>query len=261
VITIRATGEISDDNPALMAGRCDICLMTYEKFGAMVLASPHLLNQVGTIVVDEVQMLADPNRGANLEFILTLLKSRRSEGVAPQVICLSAVIGDTGGLERWLDGRQLRHETRPVPLVEGVLNGAGRYHFRAEGGAEKAEPWVTPEWSGKFTSQDLVIPLVRRLIGEGKQIIVFREIKGETVGCAGYLAARLGLPAAQEALDGLPRETPRRHLSACDAPSAAGWPSTTPISTGPNGRSSKRSSESRIPSCASWWQPPPWPWG
>jgi helicase len=208
VITIRATGEISDDNPALMTGRYDICLMTYEKFGAMVLANPHLLNQVGTIVVDEVQMLVDPNRGANLEFILTLLKSRRNEGVDPQVICLSAVIGDTGGLERWLGGRQLRHEVRPVPLIEGVLNGAGQYHFLAEDGTEKTDPCITPEWSGKFSSQDLVIPLVRKLVGEDKQVIVFREIKGETVGCAEYLAARLGLPAAQEALDALPSGDP-----------------------------------------------------
>jgi helicase len=204
VVTIRATGEISDDNAALMAGRYDICLMTYEKFGAMVLANPHLLNQVGTIVVDEVQMLADPNRGANLEFILTLLKSRRSDGIDPQVICLSAVIGDSGGLEHWLGGRQLRHETRPVPLIEGVLNGAGRYDYVAEDGLEKAEQYVTPEWTGKFSSQNLVIPLARRLVQEGKRVIVFREIKGETVGCAEYLAARLGLPAAQEALDALP---------------------------------------------------------
>jgi ATP-dependent DNA helicase len=208
VITIRATGEISDDNPALMAGRYDICLMTYEKFGAMVLASPHLLRQVGTIVVDEVQMMVDPNRGANLEFILTLLKSRRAEGIEPQLICLSAVIGDTGGLERWLDGRHLRHEVRPVPLIEGVLNGAGEYRFLDEGGTEKTERIIRPEWSGKNSSQDLVIPLVAKLVQEGKQVIVFREIKGETVGCAQYLAARLGLTPAQEALDVLPSGDP-----------------------------------------------------
>jgi helicase len=208
VVTIRATGEISDDNPAFMTGRYDICLMTYEKFGAMVLASPHLLNQVGTIVVDEVQMLVDPNRGANLEFILTLLRSRRSEGIEPQIVCLSAVIGDTGGLDRWLGGRQLRHEVRPVPLIEGVLNDAGQYHFLAEDGTEKTDPCITPEWSGKYSSQDLVIPLVAKLVREDKQVIVFREIKGETVGCAEYLAARLGLPAAQEALDTLPSGDP-----------------------------------------------------
>lgn len=204
VITIRSTGEISDDNFALMSGRYDICLMTYEKFGAMVLANPHLLRQVGTIVVDEVQMLVDPSRGANLEFVLTLLKSRRTEGIAPQIICMSAVIGDTGGLERWLDGRQLRHEDRPVPLVEGVLNRAGQFRYLDEDGTVKTERVITPEWSGKDSSQDLVIPLVAKLVGEDKQVIVFREIKGETVGCAGYLSARLGLPPAQEALNALP---------------------------------------------------------
>jgi helicase len=204
VVTIRSTGEISDDNAALMLGRYDICLMTYEKFGAMVLANPHLLRQVGSIVVDEVQMIVDPNRGANLEFILTLLKSRRAEGIEPQLICLSAVIGDTGGLERWLDGRQLRHDVRPVPLVEGVLNGVGEYRFLDEDRTVKTEHIITPEWSGKNSSQDLVIPLVSKLVNEGKQVIVFREIKGETMGCAEYLAARLRLPPAGEALDRLP---------------------------------------------------------
>jgi helicase len=204
VVTIRATGEISDDNAELMNGRYDICLMTYEKFGAMVLANPHLLRQIGTIVVDEVQMMVDPSRGANLEFVLTLLKSRRAEGIEPQIICLSAVIGDTGGLERWLDGRQLRHEARPVLLIEGVLNSAGQYRFIDEYGAVKAEGLITPEWSGKNSSQDLLIPLAAKLVREDKQVIVFRETKPETVGCAQYLAARLDLPSARDALDALP---------------------------------------------------------
>ncbi|MEU1499649.1 DEAD/DEAH box helicase [Streptomyces sp. NPDC005732] len=208
VVTIRSTGEISDDNTALMSGRYDICLMTYEKFGAMVLANPHLLRQIGTIIVDEVQMLVDPSRGANLEFVLTLIKSRRSQGVAPQVICLSAVIGDTGGLEHWLEGRQLRYENRPVPLIEGVLSGSGQYRYLDESGVVKTERAITPEWSGKSSSQDLVIPLVAKIVREGKQVIVFREVKGETVGCAEYLAARLDLPTAQEALDSLPSGDP-----------------------------------------------------
>ena len=204
IVTIRSTGEISDDNAALMSGRYDICLMTYEKFGAMILANPYLLRQVGTIVVDEVQMLVDPGRGANLEFVLTLVKSRRAAEISPQIICLSAVIGDTGGLERWLDGRQLRHEERPVPLVEGVVDGSGRYRYLDEDGLPKTEKAITPLWSGRNSSQDLVIPLVAKLVDECKQVIVFREIKGETLGCARYLAAQLGLPPAQAALDALP---------------------------------------------------------
>lgn len=208
IVTIRSTGEVSDDNAALMSGRYDLCLMTYEKFGAMVLANPYLLRQVGTIVVDEVQMLVDPSRGANLEFVLTLIKSRRAEGITPQIICLSAVIGDTGGLERWLDGRQLRSEKRPVPLIEGVLDGSGQFRYLDEDGVTRNDQAVTPLWSGKNSSQDLVIPLVTKLAAENKQVIVFREIKAETVGCAEYLSARLGLPAAQAALDALPSGDP-----------------------------------------------------
>jgi len=45
---------------------------------------------------------------------------------------------------------------------------------------------------------------VTKLIAEDKQVIVFREIKGDTVGCAGYLSARLSLPPAQQALNALP---------------------------------------------------------
>ena len=78
--TIRATGDFTDDNAALMRGQYDICLITYEKATALALVSPHLLDGVGTIVVDEAQMIVDANRGANLEFLLTLLRVRRRTG-------------------------------------------------------------------------------------------------------------------------------------------------------------------------------------
>ncbi len=40
-------------------------------------------------------------------------------------------------------------------------------------------------------------------------MIVFRETKGETTGCAAYLARSLGLPAAAEAIAELPAADPR----------------------------------------------------
>jgi len=204
---IRATGEIADDIPALMRGQYDIGLMTYEKCAALFLGNPYLLNQVGTIVIDEVQMIADPSRGANLEFLLTLLRVRYSQESGPQLIALSAVIGDTNGLERWLGARLLRRVERPVPLDEGVLRGDGSFRFLDPSGVEKSEPCIQRE-PLKGTSQDWVIPLVRKLVGEGKQVIVFRETKGYTVGCAQYLARALGLPPAQAVLDVLPGGDP-----------------------------------------------------
>ncbi|WP_282611274.1 DEAD/DEAH box helicase [Pelagibius sp. Alg239-R121] len=78
VRTIEATGE-TDDISDLLRGQYDIALLTYEKFTAIALSFPHVLEQVGVVVVDETQMLADPTRGANLESLLTLIRMRRRE--------------------------------------------------------------------------------------------------------------------------------------------------------------------------------------
>ncbi|WP_455271604.1 DEAD/DEAH box helicase [Rhizobium herbae] len=203
-----ATGETDDISP-LIRGKYDIALLTYEKFAALALAYPHILAQAGTIVVDEVQMIADQSRGANLEFILTLIKMRRREGIEPQIIALSAVIGDTGGLETWLGGRLLRREERPVPLREGVLryDGSFRYIDPADG-SEKVEPGAVVRMRLKDSAQDWIIPLIRKLAVAGEQVIVFRETKSESRNVGNYLAAQLGLPPASEAVKRMPRLDP-----------------------------------------------------
>lgn len=208
--TIRATGDsTSDEIQPLMRGQYDVCLMTYEKCAGLLLGSPHILDQVAVIVVDEVQMIADASRGVNLEFLLTLLRVRRRQAAEPQLIALSAVIGDTNGLERWLDAGILRRTERPVPLDEGVIRGDGSFRYIASDlGGERIDPaHVRPELR-KGSSQDYIIPLVRKLAAEGKSTLVFRETRGEAQGCALYLAQALGLPPAQEALDGLPIADP-----------------------------------------------------
>ncbi len=208
--TIRATGESTAyDMLPLMRGQYDICLMTYEKFAALVLGSPHILDQVATIVVDEVQMIADTSRGVNLEFLLTLLRMRRRQGAEPQLIALSAVIGDTNGLERWLDARILRRTERPVPLDEGIIRADGSFRFISSDTGEEqvVKSVIRPEFR-KGSSQDYIIPLVRKLTGEGKSVIVFRETRGEARGCALYLASSVGLPSVEGALNRLPTGDP-----------------------------------------------------
>lgn len=208
VRVLRATGDYTADNVALLRGQYDLCLMTYEKFANLVLVAPHLLNQVGTIVIDEVQMIADESRGANLEFVLTLLRLRRRQGEEPQLIALSAVIGDTNGLERWLGARLLRRTERPVPLDEGMLLGDGTFWYLDPAGQEHQEAGHVQRLWGEGKSRDWVIPLVRKLVAEGKQVIVFRETKSEARFCAQYLAESLGLAPAEEALALLPTGDP-----------------------------------------------------
>ncbi len=205
--TIRVTGDsTSDETKPLMRGQYDICLLTYEKFSAIVLANPFILEQVNTIVIDEVQMIADKSRGSNLEFLLTLIKARKKEGIDPQVICLSAVIGDTNGLERWLGARLLKRIERPVPLDEGLINGNGDFRFiDSSNGEEKVlNQIVVPNYGGSNSSQVIIKPLVKKLVDEGKQVLIFRDKKGDTTGCANYLVPILRLPPAEDAINRLP---------------------------------------------------------
>src|SRR5688572_30379768 len=80
----------ASDIPDILAGQYDICLTTNEKFADLALGIPKLLEQISLIVIDEAQMIADPERGATLEFLLTMLKVRTFGGHAPQVVLLSA---------------------------------------------------------------------------------------------------------------------------------------------------------------------------
>jgi helicase len=205
---VRATGEIADDVDALVRGKFDIALLTYEKFAALALINPHMLRQVGLVVVDEVQMIADRNRGVNLEFILTLLRSQRRLGIEPQIIALSAVIGDTNGLEDWLSAGLLRYLKRPVPLLEGTLNIDGTFHYLSETGEEKWEKGLVSAEYRKGSSQDIIIPLVKKLMEDGEKVIVFRETRPIVRATANYLSNSLGLPPAQSEMEQLPTGDP-----------------------------------------------------
>jgi helicase len=203
--TIEATGETDDISP-ILRGQYDVALLTYEKFSAIALTYPHVLDQAGVVVVDEAQMVADRSRGANLEFLLTLIRMRRREYIEPQVIALSGVIGQTNGFERWLGARLLRRDERPVPLDEGLIlwDGRRQYLDAATGAATEDGPIVRPQYSGKNSNQDIIIPLLRGLVGAGQQVIVFRETRSKTRSCAIYLARELGLQPARDALAQLP---------------------------------------------------------
>lgn len=202
----RATGDHSDQVGDILTGQYDLALLTYEKFMSIVISNPFVMRGVSLVVIDEVQTISDPNRGPDLEFLMTLLRSGLGRGGSPQMVALSAVIGDTNGLERWLGAELLRSDQRPIALRESVVTGLGMARHRGQDGNETSDPnFVGVRWvQGGEGHKPLIIPLVRRLLSEDKKVIVFRDMRGKTVGTAMYLAEALGLPPASEALDELP---------------------------------------------------------
>lgn len=207
---IEATGETADVTP-LINGKYDIALLTFEKFASLLLGNPQILEQIGVIVVDEVQMIADSSRGVNLEFVLTQIRMKRREGIEPQLVLLSAGIGDTNGLEAWLAARLLDRDERPIPLDEGVILKNGTFKFLdGETREQKIEAdFIQPTYeTGK--NRDWIVPLVRKLVQDDKQVIVFRETKGEAFFGAKYTGEALRLAPAETVLADLPANDPTR---------------------------------------------------
>ncbi|MGH3941653.1 MAG: DEAD/DEAH box helicase [Pseudonocardiaceae bacterium] len=207
VRVIRATGDIAEQVSELLRGQFDLAILTYERFGNLVLALPYLVRLVSVIVIDEIQTIIDGSRGEYLELFLTLVKSRKEEGIEPQIVALSAVLGDLGGLDSWLEAHLLRRTARPVPLDEGLLDPSGVYRYVDVDGVERSEQLI-PAQFGEPRAQTLLVPLVRKLVADGQQVIVIRGTRGDARGAARYLAASLGLPSATQVLADLPAGDP-----------------------------------------------------
>jgi DNA polymerase theta len=98
------------------------------------LAAENRLHELCAVVVDELHMVGDEDRGATLEAALAKLRfhertrrrdaANRGEKISPcQIIAMSATVAHDS-LERlagWLDARLFVTNYRPVPLVEHVV--------------------------------------------------------------------------------------------------------------------------------------------
>ena len=209
---IRCSGDYTDETGLFLSGRYDIALLTYEMFLGMAVGSAHVLRRLGAIVIDEAQFVTDPGRGISVELILTLVLAARKKGVSPQLVALSAVIGDINSFDEWLGCARLVWTERPVPLIEGVLDRSGILEKREPDG-RVSQVQLLPRGSivqrrDEPSAQDVIVPLARQLIAQGEKIIVFRNARGPAEGCALYLARELGLPPASAALDALPTHDP-----------------------------------------------------
>ncbi|WP_423197042.1 MULTISPECIES: DEAD/DEAH box helicase [unclassified Cupriavidus] len=206
----RCSGDATDGIGPVLAGRYDLGFFTYETFLNLALGSPRLLTQLGLVVLDEGQFITDPQRGITVELIFSLLLRARQRGIEPQLVILSAVIGNLNSFDRWLGVPLLLSRERPVPLVEGVLDRRGTFQYVDADGSTKTEALPSShrivQRRDKPSSQDVIVPLAQQLVGQGEKLLIFRNMRGPAQGCAKYLAKELGLPPATAVLDVLPTQ-------------------------------------------------------
>ena len=113
----KAVGDI--DSPSHYLGQYNIIVLTTEKLDSLLRHKVQWLHEVSCVVIDEIHLLNDPSRGPTLEIILTLLKSL----INPQIVGLSATIGNPQELADWLEADLIKDDWRPVELKQGILLG------------------------------------------------------------------------------------------------------------------------------------------
>ncbi|MBK7127370.1 MAG: hypothetical protein IPH65_15865 [Dehalococcoidia bacterium] len=154
-----------------------------------------------------------PNRGITVELILAYLKAASQPWPQPQLVGLSAAIGDVNFTSEWLEVGLVHQQSRPVPLVEGAGDRGGVFEHRDASGQNQTKQLLPPDAvvqrTAKPSAQDVVVPTARQLLAarpDLERIIIFRNTRGAAAGAAAYLAADLNLAAAATVLDALPEQ-------------------------------------------------------
>lgn len=108
-------GDIDSADPYL--ADYDLVITTSEKFDSLIRHHTPWVSGIKTVVVDEIHLLNDQERGPTLEILLTILKHLLKNA---QIIALSATIGNAEELAEWLQADLIVDTWRPVKLHKGI---------------------------------------------------------------------------------------------------------------------------------------------
>src|SRR5438094_2433776 len=96
--TIISTHDRKEYDQDLERKEFDVAVVVFEKLNALLVSNPNLLQGIGLIVIDELQMMGDDTRGAGLDLLLTTILLSTYK---PQLLDLPALLGNDEDLARW----------------------------------------------------------------------------------------------------------------------------------------------------------------
>lgn len=108
-------GDTDSSDPYL--SDYDLIVTTSEKLDSLIRHNAPWMAGIKTVVIDEVHLLNDAERGPTLEILITILKQLLKNS---QIIGLSATIGNATELAEWLDAELIVDDWRPVKLDKGI---------------------------------------------------------------------------------------------------------------------------------------------
>ncbi|KAG6796385.1 DNA polymerase theta isoform X1 [Apis mellifera caucasica] len=128
---VRVEGFMGGIAPSGGFATTHIAIATIEKANSLInhlMEEKELIN-LGAVIVDELHLVGDPNRGYLLELLLTKLRymTSRDENINIQLIGMSATLPNLSLLAKWLDAELYKTEFRPIPLNEQCKIGRNIY--------------------------------------------------------------------------------------------------------------------------------------
>ena len=195
---VASSGDLYEFDQEILLGIFDIAILTYEKLAMLLIQNSSIASTCGLLVVDEIQMISDPNRGADLEFLLTkfLLLSNES-----QILALSASIDRFDGLDEWLHAKGLMAVDRPIELREGIYLSNGRFQYRELNSKNQDEEQFPPSPDGEIDT--MIDVLVSHLLDADEQVLIFCRDKASTIQAANRIASWSHLGPASDAIDSM----------------------------------------------------------
>ncbi|WP_455369303.1 DEAD/DEAH box helicase [[Eubacterium] cellulosolvens] len=159
-----STGDYDSTDEWL--GKYDIIISTNEKADSLLRHKSPWMQEIDTIVADEIHLLTDQGRGPTLEVILTKLMKLNPNA---QFLLLSATVKNADEISNWIKGIPITTEWRPVPLIEGVFYD-GEIQFK-DGSARRI----------LADTKKPVIDIALDTIKQGGQALIFTQTRRDAV--------------------------------------------------------------------------------
>ena len=153
----------------------NIIVTTYEKLDSLWRHRAKWLNEVSYVVLDELHYMNDGDRGPVIETVAIRAKRKGT------VLALSATVGNSEEIAKWLNAKLVNVSWRPVPLKEGVLYKVGR---------EVVVEYKDGE-TKKIRGDDPIISYSLDVIYKGGQVLIFRSSRKNAETTAKKLAERM----------------------------------------------------------------------
>ncbi|RVW17374.1 Helicase and polymerase-containing protein TEBICHI [Vitis vinifera] len=145
-----------------------VAVCTIEKANSLInrLLEEGRLSEIGIIVIDELHMVGDQNRGYLLELLLTKLRYAAGEGHVESVS--GATMPNVAAVADWLQAALYQTDFRPVPLEEYIKVGNTIYDKKMDIIRTISK---TADLGGK--DPDHIVELCNEVVQEGHSVLLF----------------------------------------------------------------------------------------